>query len=114
MAVRPGWLESRFMANKAGSSRRGRSAQGRATPKGGGVDGRYTDAESSGRYTRAVPVSKKVSPRWWAPVMLGLMLLGVLVILMNYLSVLGSPSGWYLVGGISLIGGGFLMATGYR
>ena len=46
--------------------------------------------------------------------MLGLMLLGVVVILLNYLSVLGSPSGWYLVGGIGLIGGGFLMATGYR
>ena len=101
------------MARSAGS-RRGRSAKGRATPKGGTTLGRYTDPESSGRYTRAVPSSKKVSPRWWAPVMLLFMALGVLVILLNYLGVLGAASGWWLVGGIGLIGGGFLMATAYR
>jgi hypothetical protein len=46
--------------------------------------------------------------------MLGLMVGGVLVILLNYLSVFGSPSGWGLLVGIVMIGGGFLMATGYR
>ncbi len=102
------------MAKSQGASQKGRSARGRATPKGGGDLGRYTDAESSGRYTRAVPENKKVSPRWWPYVMLGLMLLGVLMILFNYLGVFGQASGWYLVGGIGLIGGGFLMATGYR
>jgi Cell division protein CrgA len=101
------------MARTTGS-KRGRSAQGRATPKGGGGAGRYSDPEASGRYTKAVPTSKKVSPRWWASVMLLLMLLGVVVILLNYLSVFGTPSGWFMIGGIVLIGGGFVMATGYR
>jgi hypothetical protein len=95
-------------------SRKGRSAGGRATPKGGKQLGRYTDPESSGRYTPATPTSAKVSPRWWGPVMLALMLLGVLVILLNYLSVFGTPSGWALLGGLAVIAVGFLMATAYR
>jgi hypothetical protein len=99
---------------KSSGSKKGRSAQGRATPKGGGGLGRYTDAEASGRYTRATPKSAKVSPRWWAPVMLALMLLGVVVILLNYLGVFGQSSSWYLIGGIGVIGAGFLMATSYR
>jgi hypothetical protein len=101
------------MATSSGS-KKGRSATGRATPKAGRAIGRYTDPEASGRYTRATPSSAKVSPRWWGPVMLALMLLGVLVILMNYLSVFGSPSGWALLIGIAMIASGFLMATGYR
>jgi len=101
------------MAANAGS-RKGRSSQGRATPKGGGGLGRYTDPETSGRYTQATPQSAKVSPRWWGPVLLTLMLLGVLVILLNYLSVFGTPSGWLLLVGIALISGGFVMATTYR
>ena len=95
-------------------SKKGRSAAGRATPKGGRAIGRYTDPESSGRYTRATPSSARTSPRWWAPTMLSLMIGGVVVILLNYLSVFGSPSGWGLLVGIVMIGGGFLMATGYR
>jgi len=101
------------MANNTGS-RKGRSAQGRATPKGGGSLGRYTDPETSGRYTKATPSSAKVSPRWWAPTMLLLMLLGVVLILLNYLSVFGTPSGWFLLVGVVMIAGGFLMATSYR
>ena len=99
---------------RASGSKKGRSATGRATPKGGGAPGRYTDAESSGRYTPATPSAAKVSPRWWGPVLLGLLLLGILVILLNYLSVFGTPSGWALLGGLVLMGAGFLMATGYR
>jgi len=99
---------------KASGSKKGRSAQGRATPKGGGSLGRYTDAESSGRYTKATPTSAKVSPRWWGPVLLTLMLLGVILILLNYLSVFGNPSGWLMLTGIVTIAIGFLMATAYR
>ena len=37
------------------------------------------------------------------------------MILLNYLSVLpGAVSVWYLVGGLVVIFGGFLMATRYR
>jgi hypothetical protein len=43
------------------------------------------------------------------------MVLGVLMILLNYLSVLpGGVSVWYLIGGLAVIFVGFLMATRYR
>jgi Cell division protein CrgA len=96
------------MATQSGpgsSSRRGRSKQGRVTEK---------EARQSGRYTAPTPQSAKQSPRWWAPVFLGLLVLGVLVILLNYLSVFGHPSGWGLLVGLVIIAAGFVMATRYR
>ncbi len=109
------------MANNTGpgsSTKRGRSARGRATPKGSQTRnaslGRYVGAEESGRYTKAVPRDLKVSPRWFGPLILGLFILGVLVILLNYLSVFGTPSGWFLLVGLAIIGVGFVMATRYR
>ena len=109
------------MAKSKGPGRatqRGRSAQGRAHPKGSGSQnpnvGRYTSAEETGRYTRPTPRDAKVSPRWWGPTMLALMLLGMLLILLNYLSVFGTPSGWLLIVGLAIIGAGFMMATRYR
>jgi hypothetical protein len=48
-------------------------------------------------------------------VVLGLLIAGVLLILLNYLTVLpGSVSAWYLVVGLVVIFGGFVMATRYR
>ncbi|MEI8404367.1 MAG: cell division protein CrgA [Actinomycetes bacterium] len=109
------------MANSNGpgsSSQRGRSARGRTTPKGSPARtaalGRYVDAEQSGRYTRAIPKDTKVSPRWYGPLILALMLLGVLVILLNYLSVFGTPTGWVLLAGLVIIAAGFVLATRYR
>ena len=44
-----------------------------------------------------------------------LMILGVLMIVLNYLTVLpGSVSKWYLWSGLGLIGMGFIMTTEYR
>ena len=44
-----------------------------------------------------------------------LMILGVLMIVLNYLTVLpGSVSKWYLWSGLGLIGIGFIMTTEYR
>jgi len=46
---------------------------------------------------------------------LALLALGVLTVLLNYLSVLpGAVSVWYLIGGLAVIFVGFLMATRYR
>ncbi|HLG66735.1 MAG TPA: cell division protein CrgA [Acidimicrobiales bacterium] len=101
------------------AQRKGRSA-GRTTVKGtvpraGTRPGRSRPAEESGRYTPPVPRSVRRSPRWFGTAMLALLVLGVLMILLNYLSVLpGSVSVWYLVGGLGLIFAGFLMATRYR
>jgi hypothetical protein len=102
------------------AQRKGRSAGGRTTTKGSGPGGgarlgRYTSAEDSGRYTPPIPKAVRRSPTWFGPVVLGCLLLGVLMILLNYLTVLpGAVSIWYLVGGLVLIFSGFLMATRYH
>jgi len=97
------------------AQRKGRSAEGRTTTKGGSRVGRYTSPEESGKYTRPIPKDVRSSPRWYGPLLLALLLLGVLLILLNYLTVLpGAVSVWYLVAGLVVIFAGFLMATRYR
>ena len=101
------------------AQRKGRSA-GRTTTKGGPTRsgdrvGRPRTAEESGRYTPPVPRGVRHSPRWMGVGLLVLLLLGVLMILLNYLSVLpGSVSGWYLAGGLGLLVVGAIGATRYR
>ncbi len=124
------------MASKSSSGpgraqRKGRSAAGRAGSKGaastkhepskssgskgGSRVGRYTPPEVSGRYTPPLPRKVRRSPAWHGVGILVLLILGLLMILLNYLSVLpGSVSGWYLVGGLGLLLAGFLVATRYR
>jgi hypothetical protein len=97
-----------------GSSRKGKSAGGRVTAS---KVGRYTSAEESGRYTKPIPKSVRRSPKWYGGAVLLLLILGVLVIMVNYLSHFpfvshGSP--WGLVAGLVMIFAGFLMATRYR
>jgi hypothetical protein len=49
------------------------------------------------------------------PLILGLLILGALMIVLNYFNVLPSaPTNWYLLGGIGLIATGFITATRYR
>jgi|TARA_B100001996_G_scaffold85729_1_gene63302 hypothetical protein len=58
---------------------------------------------------------KGPSSRRYIVIMTLLMVLGVLMIVLNYLTVLpGSVSKWYLWSGLGLIGVGFLMTTEYR
>ena len=55
------------------------------------------------------------SPRWSTVLMSALMIIGVLLIVLNYLTLLpGSVSRWYLWSGLGLIGAGFLMTTNYN
>jgi hypothetical protein len=98
---------------------------GRVTPKGTGAKptgpgGRTTGAMSpsstSGRYTPPIPQEYKVSPRW-VPIAMGVLLIGgMLVIILNYLSLLpgGEASNAYLLGGLGLITAGFIVATRWR
>ncbi|HZQ56392.1 MAG TPA: cell division protein CrgA [Acidimicrobiales bacterium] len=78
------------------------TAKGRVTPK-------------AGRYTPPVPKEVKVSP-WWVPALMGgFLVLGALVILLNYVNVLpGSVTNWYLLAGLALITAGFVTATQWR
>jgi hypothetical protein len=96
-----------------------RARTGRVTPKGGGSPGarigRYSTAEQSGRYTRPVPRTVRRSAPWFGPAILVMMVLGILMILLNYLTVLpGAVSVWYLVAGLVVIFAAFIMATTYR
>ncbi|MDR3107382.1 MAG: cell division protein CrgA [Bifidobacteriaceae bacterium] len=66
------------------------------------------------------PVSKdaKPSPTWWAPVMVGVMLLGLVWVVVYYLSQGSFPisqlGAWNLGIGFGLILGGFGMTAGWR
>jgi hypothetical protein len=107
-----------------GASRKGKSAGGRSTTKGttkGTVKtskiGRPSTAEESGRYTRPIPKSVRRSPPWYGTLVLLLLIIGVAVIVVNYLAHLpgvGHGSAWGLVVGLVMIFAGFLMATRYR
>lgn len=85
---------------KAGARK---GATGRVTPRG------------SGRYTPPIPKSYKVSPRWVPVLMFALLVVGMLVIVVNYLGVLpGGTKNGYLFVGLALITAGFITATRYR
>ena len=74
-----------------------------------------TPKGTSGRYTAPIPREERVSPRWVPVLILALLLLGVVMIIVNYLGVLpGGASNWYLLVGLGLIVGGFVTATGYH
>jgi len=56
--------------------------------------------------------SKKVSARWVAPTMFGLLGLGTAMIIVNYVDLLpGGTSNWYLLGGLGLVLAGIITAT---
>jgi hypothetical protein len=77
--------------------------------------GRYVSAESSGRVTAKRPASDDHSPHWYGWLIVDLLAFGMLMILLNYLSVLpGSVSSWYLVAGLVVMFTGFYLATRYK
>jgi len=86
----------------------GKTPTSRAKGKGAG-------RSATGRYTPPIPASVRSSPRWMGPALLAVLILGALVIIVNYLGVLpGGASDWYLVAGIVLIAAGFAAATQYH
>jgi hypothetical protein len=96
-----------------GASRKGKSAGGRTSSK----VGRPSTAEESGRYTPPIPKSVRRSPPWYGALVLALLVVGVAVIVINYLDHLpfvAHNSAWGLVAGLVMIFAGFLLATRYR
>jgi hypothetical protein len=88
------------------------------TPKGGPVKARpagAATAPTSGRYTAPIPTEFRVSP-WWVPALIvAFFAAGVIVILLNYLSLLGGhASNVYLFVGLGLIILGFITSTRWR
>ena len=95
------------------------------TPKGGPdkaakpakstKSGRTTTPDASGRYTPPVPAYKKVSPPWWPATMFVPWALGIIMIILNYVSLLpGAVSNWYVFGGLGFILAGIIAATQYH
>ena len=87
--------------------RQGRAAGGRATPPGG--------RDVNKRYTAPIPRSVRHSPPWFGPVLLALLVIGLLLIVGNYVGIMpGGTSNWYLIGGLIGIVIGAMMATQYH
>ena len=80
-----------------------------------GAPGRVP-SQRSGRYTPPIPRRQQGEPQVDGAAHPGLLLiLGALMIVLNYFNVLpAGPSNWYLVGGIVLIAVGFVVATQYH
>ncbi len=58
---------------------------------------------------------KGPSPMWYVTLMFGLMAVGLVVIIANYIGLLpGGTSNTYLIGGLAAIGVGFSMTMNYR
>jgi hypothetical protein len=84
---------------------------GRTTAKGAPAK----TAPRSGRYTPPIPKEVRESPRWFPFALLGFLVLGLLMIVLNYVHVLpGGTNNWYLIGGIGCIVVGLFMATFYH
>jgi hypothetical protein len=64
---------------------------------------------------QAVVKAKGPSPTWYVALMFGLMAVGALVIILNYMNVLpGGTNSNYLIGGLVGIAAGFGMTLNYR
>jgi hypothetical protein len=90
--------------SSSGGSSGGRPARG---------DGAVT---SSSRYTPPVPMKIKGPSPLWIPVLLfGLLIVGSLIIILNYMTLLpNSPQNYYLIAGLVAILGGIMVATQFR
>jgi hypothetical protein len=97
-----------------GVVRQDKSKPGRVTPKGTiSTPSETEEASGPGR----VPVQVEGSSSIAVPiVMFGALSLGALLILFNYMTedVLGTPSNYYLLGGLGLVLVGIVAATQYR
>ena len=96
-------------------------SSGRVTPKGGGATPGHHTPEASARYTPPIPKEMRVSPTWVPVLMFALLILGVAVILLNYVSLLptwgflpdDTSNVWLLIG-LGMILTGIVVATQWR
>lgn len=86
-----------------------RVSGGRTTPKGTRPDGYTPETVSNTGYEDLPP-----SPAWVPVLMFGLLIVGVLVILLNYVGSIWDTSNGILLLGLGMILGGIITATQYR
>jgi Cell division protein CrgA len=65
----------------------------------------------SSRYTPKAPPEYRVSPTWVPVLMFAFLIVGALVIIVNYTGAAWSTNNWYLIGGLASILAGILVAT---
>ena len=85
--------------------------------KPGSESSRAPGYASTGRYTPPLPPGERAgeSPKWVAPLMFTLFIVGLLTIVLNLLEVLPEgPNNWYTLGGLAVILMGFVAATKLR
>lgn len=67
------------------------------------------------RYTPPPPKNAPASPLWMGVAITTSLLVGLFVVVTNYLGLLpGDAENRYLIVGLVLISGGFMLSTGYR
>jgi hypothetical protein len=67
------------------------------------------------RYTAPIPRSKRQSPPWFGWLLGVLALVGVALVVLNYLGLLpGGTNGWYLLAGVVFLASAFVAATFWR
>ena len=67
------------------------------------------------RYTPPPPKKAAASPLWFGVAITTLLLVGLFVVVLNYIGLLpGDAENRYLIIGLLLISTGFMMATGYH
>jgi hypothetical protein len=99
---------------KSAGSDEGTSSKKKSAPSGRATPPKAT-REVNKRYTAPIPKSVRQSPRWFGPALLALLVVGLLLIVGNYVGILpASPDNWYLIGGLVGIVVGAMMATQYH
>ena len=99
-------MATKAKAGPGKAQKKGRSS-GRTTTPGASVQ--------SNRYTAPIPKNAKTSPRWMGIVIIGLFVLGVLVVILNYAGALpGGVNNLWLVAAIAAIFVGLILATRYH
>jgi anti-sigma factor RsiW len=96
---------------KVAVSRR-EAVAGRRAPSG---EAHRPGPAPSKRYTPPIPRSKRHSPKWMLGVIGVFLVLGLALIVLNYMTVLpDSPTNWYLLGGLVSIAVAFVIGTQYH
>ncbi len=91
------------------------SGKARSTTSAGADEDDEHEPGFSKRYTPPKATYAQGPSPWWVPtLMFGLLIVGALVIMLNYMQVFGDPANIRLVIGLAFILGGIITATQYR
>ena len=110
-------VTSRRVTPKAGAKPAGADKDAAPVSESKARDAKKTEAvhARTSKTPQAQPVKIKGPSPWWVPaIMFGLIIVGALVIMLNYMGVFGDPANTRLVIGLALILGGIIAATQYR